>query len=67
MNHKSKTSAIESFRTDPISKIVIKNSIPALTGVDGLIWAQPITDVLSLAVIIIMLWRKINKTDFNLS
>ena len=30
MNHKSKTSAIESFKTDPISKIVIKNSIPAL-------------------------------------
>ena len=30
MNHKSKTSAIESFKTDPISKIIIKNSIPAL-------------------------------------
>ncbi len=37
----------------------------ALIGVDGLIWAQPITDVLSLAVIIIMLCRKINKTDFT--
>ena len=37
----------------------------ALIGVDGLIWAQPITDVLSLAVIIIMLLRKINKTDFS--
>lgn len=30
MNHESKTSAIESFKTDSIPKIVIKNSIPAL-------------------------------------
>ena len=37
----------------------------ALIGVDGLIWAQPITDVLSLAVIIIMLCRKIRKTGFT--
>ena len=105
MNRENKTSAIESFKTDPISKIVIKSSIPALIammmvmvynladtfflglthndlqvtavslatplfmifmslGVDGLIWAQPIADVLSLAVVIIMLWRKIKKTDF---
>lgn len=36
----------------------------ALIGVDGLIWAQPITDVLSLAVVIFMLCCKIRKTDF---
>ena len=30
MNHGTKESAIESFKTDPISRIVIKNSIPAL-------------------------------------
>ncbi len=36
----------------------------ALIGVDGLIWAQPVADVLSLAVVIIMLWMKIKKTDF---
>ena len=30
MNHENKTSAIESFKTDPVPKIVIKNSIPAL-------------------------------------
>ena len=36
-----------------------------LIGVDGLIWAQPITDILSLVVIIIMLCRKIGKTDFT--
>ena len=30
MNHESKTPAIESFKTDSIPKIVIKNSIPAL-------------------------------------
>ena len=30
MNHENKPSSIESFKTDPISKIVIKNSIPAL-------------------------------------
>ena len=109
MNHESKTSAIESFKTDSIPKIVIKNSIPALIammmvmvynladtfflglthndlmvtavsfatplfmifmslgtlfGVGGLIWAQPVADVLSLAVVIIMLCRKIKKTDF---
>lgn len=30
MNHENKASAIDSFRVDPIPKIVIKNSIPAL-------------------------------------
>ena len=30
MSHKSKASPIESFKTDPVSKIVIRNSIPAL-------------------------------------
>ena len=30
MNHENKTSAMESFRTDSIPKIIIKNSIPAL-------------------------------------
>lgn len=34
----------------------------ALIGVDGLIWAQPIADVLSLAVVILMLRRKLGKT-----
>jgi len=37
----------------------------AIIGVDGLIWAQPIADVMSLAVVIFMLWLKIKKTDFN--
>ena len=30
MEHHNKTSAMETFQTDPIAKIVIKNSIPAL-------------------------------------
>ena len=30
MNRENKTSAIESFKTDPVPKIVIKNSILAL-------------------------------------
>ena len=37
----------------------------ALLGADGLIWAQPVADILSLAVVIIMLLRKIEKTDFT--
>ena len=37
----------------------------AFLGVDGLIWAQPIADVLSLVIVIFMLWRKIKKTDFT--
>ncbi len=37
----------------------------ALIGVDGLIWAQPVADVLSLVVVIFMLARKIGKTDFS--
>ncbi|MCQ2386797.1 MAG: MATE family efflux transporter, partial [Clostridia bacterium] len=37
----------------------------AIIGMDGLIWAQPVADVLSLAVIIFMLLRKIGKTDFE--
>lgn len=37
----------------------------ALIGADGLIWAQPVADILSLAVVIWMLWKKIKKTDFS--
>ena len=37
----------------------------ALLGVDGLIWAQPVADVLSLVIVIFMLRRKIRKTDFS--
>lgn len=37
----------------------------AIIGVDGLIWAQPVADVLSLAVVIIMRLWKIRKTDFT--
>ena len=33
--------------------------------VDGLIWSQPVADVLSLEVVIFMLLRKIKKTDFT--
>ena len=40
-------------------------SLGTLFGVGGLIWAQPVADVLSLAVVIIMLCRKIRKTDFT--
>ena len=36
----------------------------AVIGVDGLIWAQPVADIFSLAIVIFMLWRKIGKTDF---
>ena len=37
----------------------------AIIGIDGLIWAQPVADVLSLVIVIFMLWRKIRKTDFT--
>ena len=37
----------------------------AMIGVDGLIWAQPAADILSLAVVIVMLSRIIRKTDFS--
>ena len=37
----------------------------AIIGVDGLIWAQPVADVLSLVVVILMLVWKIRKTDFT--
>ncbi len=37
----------------------------SIIGVDGLIWAQPVADILSLAVVIIMLCRKIRKTNFR--
>lgn len=39
----------------------------AIIGVDGLIWAQPVADVLSLAVVIMMLCQKIRETDFSAS
>ena len=39
--------------------------LKALMGVNGLIWAQPAADVLSLAVILFMLQRRIKKTDFS--
>lgn len=37
----------------------------ALIGLDGLIWAQPVADVLSLIFIIIMLVFKIKNTEFT--
>lgn len=37
----------------------------AIIGVNGLIWAQPVADILSLAIVIFMLWWKIKKTDFT--
>ena len=37
----------------------------AVIGVDGLVWAQPIADVLSLAAVIFMLRRRLAKTDFS--
>lgn len=39
----------------------------SILGVDGLIWAQPVADVLSLAVVIIMLWLKIRKFSHAIS
>ena len=39
--------------------------LKAIIGVDGLIWAQPVADVLSLVIVIFMLRRKIQKTDFS--
>ena len=79
---KDNTKSIESFANDPIAKVVIKNSIPALLasiirqavifipamfilqgifGASGLIWAQPVADVLSLVVVAVMLAVKIRK------
>ena len=81
---KDNTKSIESFANDPIAKVVIKNSIPALLasiirqavifipamfilqeifGASGLIWAQPVADVLSLIVVAVMLAVKIKKMD----
>ena len=39
--------------------------LKAVIGADGLIVAQPVADVLSLAVVIFMLCREIGKTDFD--
>ena len=41
--------------------------LKAILGVDGLIWAQPVADVLSLVIVIFMLRHKIEKTDFSLA
>lgn len=38
----------------------------AIMGIDGLIWAQPVADVLSLVIVIIMLKSRIDKTDFSI-
>ena len=37
----------------------------AIMGVNGLIWAQPVADVLSLIIVIFLLAQKIRKTDFS--
>lgn len=39
--------------------------LKSLIGVDGMIWAQPVADVLSLVIVILMLIRIIRKTDFS--
>ena len=41
--------------------------LKAILGVDGLIWAQPAADVLSLAAVILMLRQKIRRADFTKS
>ena len=40
-------------------------AMKAILGVDGLIWAQPVADVLSLVIVIVMLAYRIKKTDFS--
>lgn len=45
-----------------IPAVFIMNS---LVGMNGLIWAQPIADVISLIIIIVMVIAKIKKTDFT--
>ena len=37
----------------------------SIIGIDGLIWAQPVADVLSLIIIFVMVYRKIKKSDFS--
>lgn len=37
----------------------------AILGLDGLIWAQPVVDVVSLVIVILMLVNKIRKSDFT--
>ena len=39
--------------------------LKSVLGVDGLIWAQPVADVFSLAIVVLMLANKIKKTDFS--
>lgn len=39
--------------------------LKAIIGVDGLVWAQPAADVISLVIVIFMLAGKIKKTDFS--
>lgn len=37
----------------------------AILGADGLIWAQPFCDIVSLVVIILMVWSKLRKTEWK--
>ena len=37
--------------------------LKSVMGIDGLLWAQPVTDVLSLLIVFLMLWRIISKTE----
>ena len=39
--------------------------LKSMLGVDGLIWAQPVADVLSLLIVYLMLKRSIKKADFT--
>lgn len=39
--------------------------LKAAIGMEGLVWAQPAADVLSLIIVILMLVQKIRKTDFT--
>ena len=80
MNRENKASAIESFKTDPIPKIVIKNSIPALIAMMmvmvynladtfflGLTHNDLMVTAVSFATPLFMLRREIRKTDFSAS
>ena len=39
--------------------------LKGIMGVDGLIWAQPVADVLSLVIVVIMMVSRIRRTDFS--
>ena len=67
------TKELEVFRSAPVPKAVLKNAVPAMVamlmvlkasiGANGLAWAQPVADLLSTILVVILYIITVRKME----